>query len=52
MKTVKKIKSALTKSINSICKSKDKYCVNPQKDFTRNSSQKGKRNSKPNVKNE
>lgn len=37
MKEIKKIKSALNKSIKSVCKSKDKYCINPEKDFTRNS---------------
>lgn len=36
MKTTKKIKNTLNNCIKSTCQSKEKYCVNPDTDFTRN----------------
>ena len=35
MKQIKRIKAALNKSIKAICQSANKYCRNPEKDFTR-----------------
>ena len=35
MNQIKKIKSALFKSIKAVCESPNKYCRNPKKDFTR-----------------
>lgn len=36
MKTTRKIKRTLNNCIKSTCQSKEKYCVNPDADFTRN----------------
>lgn len=35
MKECKRIRSTLNKSIKTICQSPNKYCRNPEKDFTR-----------------
>lgn len=35
MKQIKRIKASLNKSIKAICQSANKYCRNPEKDFTR-----------------
>ena len=35
MKESKRIRTALNKSIKAVCQSKNQYCLNPDKDFTR-----------------